>query len=505
MLLVVLALGAPGLVSSETRAGAAPSECDERSWTAGTVEWCHGTLVYRDHVYDDTGANDPTTFRSPHGTSLNGAAGDVDHTEHGQALNSADLLALRVNLSGRRLHARFELNTLFPADSTQAVLTVDTDDNPITGGGAWGVGNLRSAGWDERFVLTRRDPVANVIEGTVTLSRDAGPRIRVQAAVALGDGTPMNVAFRSDESGNWWEAKQAAALMNGDVSGFGARVAKADFGVAHLPAPPPGPGFYDRVYTSDYPIAEGVNYAGVEGPTTATFHYLGRHQPYAVFVPPGDARHGVQLVLHGASAAHASVVDRPGMQQQFGRIQDRILVSPLGRGPDNSYVDWGARDALDVLADVESHYATDRERVFVSGYSMGGGGTLFLSSLFPDRFAGAVDWVGFTGDCLNGTPAAQGRQRPGGDSPFTNDAAQRGGCPLGTARQLPGLSRQHPTRSDCPSLRAGRRTGVGDPQRGGHGQSARAGLRAGRVEPRGRAPHVCDPRRLAQGGGIHRP
>ena len=155
-----------------------------------------------------------------------------------------------------------------------------------------------------------------------------------------------------------------------------------------------------------------------------------------MFVPDRQGPHGAQLLLHGASAAHSSVINQDGMQAVLGTDLNRILISPLSRGYNNSYVDWGARDALDSLADVEAHYDVDEDAVFISGYSMGGGGTLQLATMFPDRFAGAIDWVGFTGDCLNGTPLAQGRQRPQGaltpvSDRFDNDPASRAGCPLG--------------------------------------------------------------------------
>jgi dienelactone hydrolase len=61
------------------------------------------------------------------------------------------------------------------------------------------------------------------------------------------------------------------------------------------------------------------------------------------------------------------------------------------------------RDVLDALTDAEAAYRTDPSRVLVSGYSMGGYGTLRFATLYPDRFAGFVDWVGYT-DCLNGAP-----------------------------------------------------------------------------------------------------
>jgi dienelactone hydrolase len=414
-------IGAP--TDGPADAAPAPGSCDERSWIGGTTEWCAGKLVYRDYVYDDNGA-DTRPAGSVHGTSLNRGAGDVDHREHGQALNSADLLTLRLWRDGNALRASFHLNTLFKADRTIAALAIDTDDDRSTGGGRWHERiDVGSDGWDRSFVFDRRDTKANVITGAAPMPTTGASTWRVQAAVALGDGTPMNVAFRPKDSGNWWEDEQSAALAAGDVSAFGQRIRVGDLlgGTTHRPARDRGPGLYERVYTSKFPIKEGVNYDGlVLDGVRGTYQYLGPHQPYGIYVPKPDRSktYGLQFALHGASAAHASLVNLPGMQYAFGDHlrslgdKPRLIVVPLGRGPANSYVDYGERDVLDVLVDVEKHYAVDDDRVFAGGYSMGGAGTYWLSSLYPHIFAGGINWVGYTTDCLNGTPIAQGRQRP---------------------------------------------------------------------------------------------
>ena len=81
-----------------------------------------------------------------------------------------------------------------------------------------------------------------MIAGRAPLPR-LGATFRVQAVVALGDGTPMNVAFRPNDHGNWWENEQAAALAAEDVSGFGMRVRTSDlYGDRHRPAPLAGAG-----------------------------------------------------------------------------------------------------------------------------------------------------------------------------------------------------------------------------------------------------------------------
>ncbi len=416
--------------------------CDEDSWIGGTTEWCDGTLVYRDYVYDDTGSD--LGRESPHGTGYSRPLGDVDHREHGQALNSADLLVLRLRLEGDDLIARFELNTLFPTDETFAALALDIDDDATTGGGGWRAVDVRSDGWELVETFRARNATTNVIEGRMTLPPTAGDTVRIQAVIALGDGTPMNVAFRPSDHGNWWEDEQAAALEAKDVSPFGYRFAIRDLrSRKHRPAASPGPGYYERIYRSEYPLGEGVSAEGVERETSyvvfgGLFHYLGRHQPYAVFVPSGSPPYGAQLTLHPLGSAHGNPL--PGFTQRMGEEQHRILLTPLGRGPQNYWADWGARDALDVLDDAMKHYAIDPDRLVVAGYSMGGGGTFALATMFPDRFAAALTWVGFTGDCNNGTPFAQGRQRPTSTEalgPYdptghaSNSPERRSGCPLG--------------------------------------------------------------------------
>jgi dienelactone hydrolase len=415
-------------VRSDAAPAGTSASCDDRSWIGGTTEWCEGSLVYRDYVYDDNGA-DTRPVGSPHGTPLNRGSGDVDHRDHGQSLNSADLLALRLWREGKLLRASFALNTLFPSDETIAALAIDTDGNEKTGGGRWGPRvDVSSDGWDTAAVFDRRDAARNRISGSLPLPPAKHKTWRVQAVIALGDGTPMNVAFRPRETGDWWEDEQSAVLATGDVSAFGQTIRVADLlaGATHRPARSRGPGLYERVYTSKYPIKEGVDYDGfVKDGVRGTYQYLGPHQPYGIYVPePGRSKsYGIQFALHGNSAAHASLVGSPGMQYAFGDHlrslgdKPRLIVVPLGRGPENSYVDYGERDVLDVLADVKRHYAVDQDRIFAGGYSMGGAGTYWLSSLYPQLFAGAISWVGYTTDCLNGTPIAQGRQRPDPPAP----------------------------------------------------------------------------------------
>jgi hypothetical protein len=101
----------------------------------------------------------------------------------------------------------------------------------------------------------------------------------------------------------------------------------------------------------------------------------------------------------------SGLVNQSGMQQRFGDELNRVLVVPEARGQNGFGSDISERDLLDVMADVQANYPIDRDKVFSGGYSQGGYITYRMAELFPDRFAGAVDWVGFTGNDENGTPA----------------------------------------------------------------------------------------------------
>ncbi|MEK6788231.1 MAG: hypothetical protein AABY68_04695 [Pseudomonadota bacterium] len=441
--------------------GTPQSTCERRSWVAGSTELCKGKLVYLDYVYDDYGADaglvslDPVVLNvttrlghhlgSPLATTpglLSPTAGDKRYPVGLE--NTADLVRLTLAIEGNELVADFELNTLFNADDALAAITIDTDNNPLSGGGSWTPLQTSSQGWEVLKIFDAGNPDTNHIIGRLPLP--AGTIWRVQAAVAQKNGTVMNVAFRGmDEEadadafathalpgkGNFWEDLQAAALASGDISAFGAVVNLADLRKGVTRAAPRPTGFHQRVYTSAYTLGEGVLLNGMPGrhgdtrlPCEQYFHYLGKYQPYGIYLPNQPGPHGVQLVMHGCEANHASQINQPNMQQQFGENLNRILVAPLGRGPYGFYSGISERDVLDVLDDVETTYATDKERVFSGGYSMGGYGAMRMASLYPDRFAGMANWVGYTGDFGNsplpGNPLPAVLQQLGAASTIPN-------------------------------------------------------------------------------------
>lgn len=409
---IFVAFAAQSAGQSRSRSASAPVQaCGSGSWIAGTVEICDGRLVYRDYVYDDYGADesDPT---APTTAPLARPAGDERYPE-GQE-STADIVDVVLDIRRDTLVARFEMNALYDAGSTLVGLAIDTDNDKSTGGGEWDGFDVSSEGWDELYKFGRGDTRKNLITGRAPVPE--GSTWRVQAVAAQKDGNVMNVAFRgTDETtstGAWWEDKQAAALRSGDITEFGHVVEVGDLTGDVTKRQEIGPGFYQRVYVSDYTLrtGEGMSYNskfGRHGDTGSVceqeFNFFGRYQPYGLYVPDNPGPHGMQLALHGCSANQSSLVDQPGMQQVMGEEYDRVIVVPLGRGPFGYYSDISERDVLDVMSDVQRNYPIDRDRVYAGGYSMGGYGAFRLAMAYPHRFAGLISWVGFTGDCFNGT------------------------------------------------------------------------------------------------------
>lgn len=137
-------------------------------------------------------------------------------------------------------------------------------------------------------------------------------------------------------------------------------------------------------------------------------------QPYAVYIPENfDKSKAYPLVvfLHGAWSNH-----RLGMRRLFGvgnsqgydfikpgnipyetdveasrywppfRPVDYIAATPLARGT-AGYQGVPEQDVYDMIDDLKSRFLIDEDRVYLTGLSMGGGGTLWLGLTRPDIWA----------------------------------------------------------------------------------------------------------------------
>jgi len=144
------------------------------------------------------------------------------------------------------------------------------------------------------------------------------------------------------------------------------------------------------------------------GPQVATFlsDVDDSDQPYGLYLPRNfstERKYPLVISLHGAGSNH-----RLNLRRVFGRGNlpgetdaeatrrfpalpevDFIVATPLARGT-MGYQGLAEKDVYDVLADVKRRFPVDEDRVYLTGLSMGGGGTLWLALTRPDVWAAAA-------------------------------------------------------------------------------------------------------------------
>jgi len=152
-------------------------------------------------------------------------------------------------------------------------------------------------------------------------------------------------------------------------------------------------------------IAASFGQTYTPGPQVFTFwsNVDDSDQPYAVYVPKGfdpAKKYPLVISLPGAYSNH-----RLNLRRVFGqgnrlresdaeasryfpplRDVDYIVASPYARGT-MGYRGIAEKDVYDVMADVKRRFPIDEDRVYLTGLSMGGGGTLWLGLTRPDLWA----------------------------------------------------------------------------------------------------------------------
>jgi hypothetical protein len=228
----------------------------------------------------------------------------------------------------------------------------------------------------------------------------------------------FNVAFRTKEpfqkpeagtdvllNAAWWRDRaQGTALAAGDISPFFAKVSFRKLrrkATDNSRVPRTGP--MDRIYSSSFELSQGVDYSVSCFPGDASNcpgQYQGRLQPYAIYVPKQPrpkSGYGMTLLMHSLGAMYNQYYGTRN-QEQFGeRGKGSIVITPLSRGPDEFYENYGAADVFDVWADVARRYKLDPDWTVATGYSMGAIGSFKLAAQYPDLFARIQPTVGNEG------------------------------------------------------------------------------------------------------------
>jgi predicted peptidase len=125
---------------------------------------------------------------------------------------------------------------------------------------------------------------------------------------------------------------------------------------------------------------------------------------YGLYVP-GDYTAGrprpLILALHPGGERTANYGSRFMQQVVLPALTDlgAVVVAPDCPVQAKSWADPMAdRSVMAVLDKVRQEYEIDSRRVLVTGFSMGGRGTWFMSSQHPDFFTGAIAMAASTGD-----------------------------------------------------------------------------------------------------------
>jgi poly(3-hydroxybutyrate) depolymerase len=252
-------------------------------------------------------------------------------------------------------------------------------------------------GWTNALEATLRLADVSAADGSLSLAaasgkpNDDGTGFAHLTIETAADAEPhanlANVAFRLEEPvRTWFDKQQALSLHAGTIDPFFLEVDADRLLGGTSQEWVPGPGYHDRIFISDpatgVPIERGRD---------------GIFQHYGVYLPESydGTETPLQWWLHwrgGNAHTGASIV--PKVFKQFGEDKDTIVVAPSGRGMSTWYVGRGHVDFRQVWSDVLGSFAIDRDRVYVTGHSMGGWGSYLLTLLYPDRFAAAAPVAG---------------------------------------------------------------------------------------------------------------
>jgi len=168
-------------------------------------------------------------------------------------------------------------------------------------------------------------------------------------------------------------------------------------------------------------IKEGRNpIAEARGPLRLAYRssFDGKLVPYRVYVPTNydkSKAYPMIVALHGAGGDENNFMDRyDGLWPKLAEERGYIIASVNGRGPASGYAkpNGGEQDVLDVMALVQKSYNIDPARVYLTGHSMGAGGTWAIGLEYRDRFAALAPLAGTRPSAALEAALKSGRKMP---------------------------------------------------------------------------------------------
>ena len=400
--------------------------------TMGTWAMRDGALLWTDFIYDDNGAiSGPGVGESAGAWPF----GTYQYPEDNQAGNGADVFRAGVALAKDGDHTwwRVDWNTLLDKSVPAAAFAIDLDGS---GGAAspWG-GNVgvTSDGVDHTLVVTAagafldgtrvaRTTVDMAARSFVTriptsvLSPPGRSKVWLATGLANGAGNAFaslgpehqhlpgqpnvfNLGFREyrDEPADknfWFEKTQATTLAAplADVTRFGLTVNWDRLAQGASDRARDRRGWSNRWYVSSVELGQG-RVKELQGNVDNEPNYLGRVQPYGVYVPrgysPKERAAPLTWLLHSLTINHNQYsATMPDLLRLACEERNSVCATTLGRGPDGYYRGVAELDFWEVWASLNRSYVLHPDRTIIAGYSMGGFGTFNFALDHPDVFAG---------------------------------------------------------------------------------------------------------------------
>ena len=402
-------------------------------YIAGASTYSRGEFIYNDPVFDDTGADTSpgdteAALAAIAAATLPGlcAAGSTyrygDYTypaDPSYGGNAADLAEIRLASDSSSYYVAFVLQTMI--DPTRAVVGLGING---PGPAPLGLGFHAfqhylqiapgGASLDGVPVTSGIDRSQHLLEARIPRgSLPAGPwQVAAAAGVWSGGGwaAVTDLAFvheqllGADPSAGgyncWLDHQQSALIAAGTYPTAAVDPARLDSGYSDPPSIPRGAMVrldYPSIHMGDGEVAQ--NRYGRNASDGALI-YQGHFQPYAIYVPSSydPARpNPLVMLMHCLNCNYMTyfISSAPHLFD-LAEARGAIIVTPLAYGEGGHYEAEAEYDVFDVLSDVSARFNIDRERLYLTGMSMGSLGTFRLGLLYPDLWARAFGVGNYT-------------------------------------------------------------------------------------------------------------